>query len=170
MQRPTSPSQARWLKLVDVQELTCTRVSHQGSQVLGLPGAREILAAVLGAQSTAAAREQHTIARWAGELAHICLQGHNPHSGDARVRAVRIIRIIDFWIEVYVRQGRDVQVEPGETIGTVISRIAEVGAELYSLEDSRIPGNPSAAILERKLDRLAKQYTALATALTAAGR
>ncbi|MFI6954543.1 hypothetical protein ACIBJI_13840 [Nocardia sp. NPDC050408] len=170
MQRPTSPSRDRWLKLVDVQELTHTRVSHQISQAHGLPGVREILAAVLGAQSTAAAREQHTIARWAGELAHICLQGHNEHSGDRRVRAVRIIRIIDFWIEVYVRQDGDVQVEPGETIGTVISRIAEVGAELYSVKDSRIPVNPAVAILERKLDRLAEQYTDRATALAAAGR
>lgn len=77
MQRPTSRSWDRRLNLVGVVEIARTRqraVSHHASQPVDLPRMQEILDAVLGFASRATAREQHTLALWAGELAHICLQ------------------------------------------------------------------------------------------------
>lgn len=170
MQLPTSRSWDRRLNLVGVLEIARTRQhaeSRHDSRAPGLPSAQEILDAVLGTASTSAAREQQTLALWAGELAHICLQAPGDFAADARMRAARIIRIIDIWIEIHVLPDDDVQDMRGETLGSLIDRIAEVGAELYRAKDVRTTAETSATILEHKLDRLSKEYTTLATELVA---
>lgn len=169
MQRPTSRSWDKRLNLIGVVEIARTRqvaVSHCTAQPVGLPRAQEIVDAVVGSASTTTVREQHTLALWAVELSHICSQAHGELSIDARLRVARIIRIIDIWIDIYVDCG-NVQVMRGETLGSLIDRIAEVGAELCSVKNLRAIDETSTPRLERKLDRLAKQYTALADLLIA---
>ncbi|MGW0634976.1 hypothetical protein [Nocardia salmonicida] len=172
MQRPTSHLRDRQRILVGVDERAGIRrrtVSHRKSRRTALPQWQEILDAVLGSVPTAAVPERHTLALWAGELAHIRLQAQDDFSVGNRLRAARIIRIIDLWIEIYVHDRGDVQVIRGETLGSLIDRIAEVGAELSRVKNVGTTAGASTPGLERELDRLAKDYLTLAT-LLAAGR
>lgn len=108
------------------------------------------------------------LALWAAELAHICSQTQEDEfAGDARLRVARIIRIIDIWVEVYVLEPGEIQVMRGETLGSLIDRIAEVGAELCNIKNLQTTAETSACCLERRLDRLAREYTTLATVLVA---
>lgn len=170
MQKPTSRTWDRRLNLVGVVEIAHTHeraVSHHASRPVELPQVQEILDAVLGPASRPAAREQHMLALWARELSHICLQTQQDEfGGDARLRVARIIRIIDIWVEIYVLAPGDNQVMRGETVGSLIDRIAEAGAELCTVRNLRTTAKTSATCLERRLDRLAREYTTLTTMLT----
>ena len=170
MQRPTVRSWDRQLNLVGVAQIARTRSRAEAphtSTPFGLPSVKEIVDAILGSVAATAARERHTLTFWASELARVYSQPPNDFAVDGRMRAARIIRIIDICIQTYVLQDDDAGSVRGETVGSLIDRIAEVGAALDRIRNLRTTPEISTDSLERKLDRLAKQYTTVATALVA---